>query len=505
MVIDRTSEVSRSFLNGDHKGAAGGPKMETPGEVASRPLLRIALTAVHFGDDRRVGALRARALAERLAERGHKVAVFTAEQSEAHKQPAPSGVHVHELRHWRGQPEVPRWFSRVLRTWRRADETTAEFEHRSAPSKPGEDSTGSRSVSRGTLRLIREVSFLAYDVLWGARAAVQEHRSSPAKQTFDVILSTYGPLSSLMLGFALKISKPRAAWVVDFRDSLPQESQSRAVRRVFLAVERWAASGADLITVVSKGVREEMASRLEGSAPPMLTLTNSFDERQLGSPRTDSDVAAEIERGAPPVLKLVYAGSLYGGRRDLSPLLQAMGQVQRGRGSEPMIELHYAGNEGALLKALAEDHSVESAVVDHGFLGREESLALQRQADVLVVATWNTEAEKGILTGKFFEYLGASRPILALVSGQAPNSELAELVRKGRFGEVWEEADREASDEKLRTALSRALDFKEKGRAVPYDPDPALKCRHSANEVVARLEFALLELCPSPSLPRRQT
>ena len=44
---------------------------------------------------------------------------------------------------------------------------------------------------------------------------------------------------------------------------------------------------------------------------------------------------------------------------------------------------------------------------------KDEAIALQRSSQILFVLLWSAENGEGILTGKFFEYLGAKRPILA--------------------------------------------------------------------------------------------
>src|SRR3546814_20014060 len=47
-------------------------------------------------------------------------------------------------------------------------------------------------------------------------------------------------------------------------------------------------------------------------------------------------------------------------------------------------------------------------------LVHEEALRRQLESDILVLLQWNDPKEQGSVPGKFFEYLGARRPILVL-------------------------------------------------------------------------------------------
>jgi hypothetical protein len=53
---------------------------------------------------------------------------------------------------------------------------------------------------------------------------------------------------------------------------------------------------------------------------------------------------------------------------------------------------------------------------------------MQYESDFILVATWNTISEQGILTGKVFEALMLNKKIVATISGDKENSELKELI-----------------------------------------------------------------------------
>jgi hypothetical protein len=56
---------------------------------------------------------------------------------------------------------------------------------------------------------------------------------------------------------------------------------------------------------------------------------------------------------------------------------------------------------------------------------------LEASADILLLLNWNNPREKGVLTGKLFEYIAAERPILSM--GLIDN-EASKVIKKEGFG-----------------------------------------------------------------------
>src|SRR5690606_20973504 len=117
---------------------------------------------------------------------------------------------------------------------------------------------------------------------------------------------------------------------------------------------------------------------------------------------------------------LVYAGTLYGGFRDMSPLFEALSII------DGPVVFDFYGSERLVVEAYQKRYSKISFCV-HEAVSKQKIKNIQRQADFLVVALGMSNFEKGVLTGKFFEYVGSRRPIIAICD---EDSELALLVRK---------------------------------------------------------------------------
>jgi hypothetical protein len=57
---------------------------------------------------------------------------------------------------------------------------------------------------------------------------------------------------------------------------------------------------------------------------------------------------------------------------------------------------------------------VQPLVKIHPRVPNAESVAVQKQGDVLLITQWNHPLKQGNVPGKLFEYLAARRPILGL-------------------------------------------------------------------------------------------
>jgi hypothetical protein len=131
---------------------------------------------------------------------------------------------------------------------------------------------------------------------------------------------------------------------------------------------------------------------------------NGFDAREAAT-----DIPPPIEIGR--VLKIVYTGIIYPGRRDPSPLFQAI-RSMGARGQRVVVEFY--GQDLRGVGESAAEVGVEGQVTIHHLVSHDDSLRIQAQADVLLLLLWDDPRERGTLTGKVFEYVGSGRPILAI-------------------------------------------------------------------------------------------
>ena len=247
--------------------------------------------------------------------------------------------------------------------------------------------------------------------------------------SFDVMVSTYGPLWPHLLAARIKNVHDKLFWVADFRDPIVNSGRTDTVENRRLAGE--VTERADLVTAVSQGTLKNLY--LDPSKPATV-LVNGFDP----------DEVSASDRRRSDGFSFVYTGTLYSDdtcTRDLSPLFGAIEEASR-RGEVDLadIRVEYAGTTSHLFQRFAREHP-DVATVDHGLIPRDKALALQDGASALVVATWNNSKQTGVLTGKVFEYLSRDVPVVGLCAGDVPDSDLRHLIEDCGAGMCYEEAD----------------------------------------------------------------
>jgi glycosyltransferase involved in cell wall biosynthesis len=309
----------------------------------------------------------------------------------------------------------------VLRKWKRRaglDQTRSLHEQFSLP-------TGQKPNSRPLHT--RMLSLLSYLITFPDSTkgwlpfAMQSLAEIKQSSKVDAILTTSPPPAAHMIGRRAK-EIFRCPWLADFRDLWSQNlaHTHHWLQLLERPIERKTLRHADVLITVS----EEWAARLRKSYPQkqVACVTNGFDPDDYPNAAT----------ALTPKLTLTYTGRLYEGKRDPSPLFEALRQLCEERKiSREAIQIRFYGPIEPWLPVLVQRYGLEDVVHIAGQVGREEAIMRQRESQVLLMLVWSDPRETGQYTGKLFEYLGARRPILAIGGARGATSELLDKTGAG--------------------------------------------------------------------------
>ncbi|MDT2276280.1 hypothetical protein P7H20_17595 [Paenibacillus larvae] len=95
------------------------------------------------------------------------------------------------------------------------------------------------------------------------------------------------------------------------------------------------------------------------------------------------------------------------------------------------VRLYMYGKYLDKIRQSAAHFGVSEQVKVSGSVGYKEALRLQTEADILLLLLWTDRQEKGIYTGKLFEYIGSRRPILAVGPGENVAADLIRELGRG--------------------------------------------------------------------------
>src|ERR1035437_2053127 len=251
----------------------------------------------------------------------------------------------------------------------------------------------------------------------------------------DAFITTGPPHSMHMIGLGLKKNLPSLHWVADFRDPWTNIDFYKDLNLTWLAdkihhsFERKVIRSADQIIVVSNGIKLEYQLL---NPKKIDVISNGYDDSdeqetvfQLDEKFTISHIGTLNVARNPKTVWKVLSEICSENKEFKSDLkIQLIGKVD----FSVLEEIRNYGLQNQLLK------------ID--YLTHLAAIAKQQSSQVLLLLINNSGNAKGILTGKFYEYLAAKRPIL----GVGPtDGDAAVVLNETGAGVIVDFADEQAT------------------------------------------------------------
>ncbi len=423
--------------------------------------MNILIITTYYPPDTAIAAVRPYMFAKYLNKYGHNVTVMRSgllQQSADRSFKSDSNVRVIT---YLGENSIARRFER-------GENDFLEYSHKSGDSRISFLPEPARKVFAKIYHtIISPYDFYRWmkkDYIDGRVTPMKKAIDSISNEHFDIVFSTYGAVENIIGGeYAAKVFN--AKWFLDFRDPIEPHAPNAFGIPFLKRIQRNAIKKADICTAVSDDLASYLSTQAGGKN--VYTLYNGYDPEIVESfhqTTTDTDK-----------LSFCYTGQLYNGRRDASALFNALRiLIDEGKIDQTKIVIRYAGRGFDLFKQQASKYNMESVLVDYGYVNRTESAQLQASSDIFLVLSWNTRKEKGVLTGKLYEGIRCQKPILSLICGNVPNSELNRINKKYNYGFCFEDSMSDIYFEQLCQYIEKAYKNKCDSLNVPYDPSPGL-------------------------------
>ena len=248
----------------------------------------------------------------------------------------------------------------------------------------------------------------------------------------DAIISTGPPHSMHLIAFGIK-ERLNIPWLADFRDPWTDIDFYKDMKISHFAdkkhktLELRTIKGCNVMVVVSREMKENYEKM---GANNVVLITNGFDTADLDNHPITADKKFSI----------AHIGSLQPNRnpkilwRVLEELLITI------PGFRNDLEIKLVGKVDISVFEDLERHKLNENLNKIDYVSHNKVTELMKQSAVLLLAINDSSNSKGILTGKFFEYLAAGRPILAI----GPlDGDVAQILKDSEAGVIADYHDTE--------------------------------------------------------------
>ena len=230
----------------------------------------------------------------------------------------------------------------------------------------------------------------------------------------DALWSTYPIATAHRIGASLH-ARTKLPWIADFRDPMAQDDYPRdpATWKSFSRIERTCIEQASISTFTTPSALDTYRSRYPEFENRLHLLENGYDEEtfQSAAPQSTDGEPSPLNPGC---ITLLHSGIVYPSERDPTHLFKALHQIKvHHPESYARLRIRFrAAVHDDLLRQLAEENDVSSAIEIMPPVGYRDALAEMLQADgLLILQASNCNAQ---IPAKLYEYLRTRRPIISL-------------------------------------------------------------------------------------------
>lgn len=227
------------------------------------------------------------------------------------------------------------------------------------------------------------------------------------KHGISTVITTSPPHSTQLIGLKLK-RRLGIRWIADLRDPWTDIYYYNELHHTALAaaadrrMERKVLEGADGIITVSADLKRLFTEKLPpGGGDKIAVIPNGYDE---------ADFRQQVAPEASGRFVITYTGTI-SESYDLSGFLEAIAGLPPAL--RQRIVLRFVGRVPAAV--MQQTGSLPDLATEQmGYVDHLQSIAFLMRSSLQLLVIPKVENNKGIVTGKFFEYLASEKPVLAI-------------------------------------------------------------------------------------------
>ena len=294
------------------------------------------------------------------------------------------------------------------------------------------DSTSySNPIASKAISMAGEVFAYPDGMKYWHESAFKEASKIMDTEEIDAIISSSWPITCHTIAKDLK-EKQNIPWIADLRDlwNLNPYVSHTFIRNYFeKRLELKTFENADALTTTTDLAAETLSTlHPKSRIVPILSGYDRDDFKFLEDLVSKKD---DFSTDFSEKLKFIYAGSLYGGKRDPTYLFEAIRQLEDGNKLDSSnISIEFYGDSTGL-EDIANRYGLLDIVHIGGKIAHDEVLKKQLNSDVLLLISWDNEKEKMFIPGKIYEYFALKKPVLSIGYKEGSLKDLIEETKVG--------------------------------------------------------------------------
>lgn len=292
-----------------------------------------------------------------------------------------------------------------------------------------EDNSGSKTYKEKLSIWIRGNFFIPDARIFWVRPSIRFLSKIIANENIDTIISTGPPHSMHLIALGLKKRLP-IKWIADFRDPWTNIDFYKDLMLTSLAdrihrkLEEKVLQTAD--EVISIG--QTMASEFEQiSKRKVNVITNGFDETDF---LNEKAAIHSINH-----FTILHLGSINRDRNHQIFFKVLIDLCAERQDFSDKLKIVFVGKLDFVAIEDIEKYGLKDKTEIISYVPHNEVSLYLEKADVLYLPFNNTPNSKGVLTGKFFEYLAAHKPIAAIGSIDGDANQILIATNAGKMAD----------------------------------------------------------------------
>lgn len=319
-------------------------------------------------------------------------------------------------------------------------------------------------IFSGIMRFIRGNFFIPDARIGWKNYAFSAARKLIESEGIEKVITTSPPHSTQLIGLKLK-KVLNIQWIADLRDPwtdiyfYDELYHLGVVRRIDKRLEKKVLQKADSIITVSHSLASLFRKKILGTTEKIRVIPNGFDPDDF-----ESGIAPSGNRDE---FIITYTGTM-SARYDIRGFAKALKRILS---DYPVgnFKLTFVGTISPAVEANFNEPEFKGVLVKTPYLPHKESIQYLVKSDALLLVIPDSPDNKGILTGKLFEYLAVQKPIIGIgpIDGDA-----ARVVEEAKAGRFFSTSDTEGMYEYLQKLIEK---WNQGNRSLTLDNQPAIK------------------------------